>query len=158
MELSLSALMEKNRTFIQVSKPKMNEHHNVGLTLVGVSRTLVQIFKSSLSSTLCCDYFPFICRFRDFYPGVHWPKEQRNSRVQQWSEEQCRPVCGSVCLKNSSQKFYHVFPESGCLWWKMEICAEFCCFRSNEECDISKWLKCYMCMWDFMCICTYTCA
>lgn len=34
MELSLSALMEKNRTFIQVSKAKMNEH-NVGLTLVG---------------------------------------------------------------------------------------------------------------------------
>lgn len=127
MELSLSALMEKNRTFIQVSKPKINEH-NVGLILVGVSRTLVQILQSIHSSTLCWDYISHL--FAGLETFIQEYIDQKNKEITEFNNEVRNSAGQFVDLFawTHHKKIYHVFPESGCLWWKMEICPDFCCF------------------------------
>lgn len=96
MELSLSALMEKNRTFIPVSKPKMNEH-NVGLILVGVSRTLIQILQSIHSSTLCWYYISHL--FAGLETFIQEYIDQKNKEITEFNNE----------VRNSAGQFVDLF-------------------------------------------------
>lgn len=99
MELSLSALMEKNRTFIQVSKPKINEH-NVGLILVGVSRTLVQILQFIHSSTRSVLRLPYISHlFAGLETFIQEYIDEKNKEITEFNNE----------VRNSAGQFVDLF-------------------------------------------------
>lgn len=88
--------MEKNRTFIQVSKAKMNEH-NVGLTLVGFQNLGTNPSIQTLKHSVLRLYFTHL--FAGLETFIQEYIDQKNKEITEFNNE----------VRNSAGQFVDLF-------------------------------------------------